>query len=75
MAISMGALTTVLGMVPLLADTLFASMAATIIGGLVLATALTLIVMPAMYRVAFKDDEKASDIESQQVLEIQNEQI
>lgn len=75
MAISMGALTTVLGMVPLLADTLFASMAATIIGGLVLATALTLIVMPAMYRVAFKDDEKQTDVESQQASEIQNEQI
>ncbi|MBY5947860.1 efflux RND transporter permease subunit [Photobacterium rosenbergii] len=56
MAISMGALTTVLGMIPLLTDTLFSPMAATIIGGLVLATVLSLILMPAMYRLLFKDE-------------------
>ncbi|MCA2448108.1 MULTISPECIES: efflux RND transporter permease subunit, partial [Vibrio] len=48
MAISMGALTTALGMIPLLSDLLFDQMAATIIGGLAAATILSLFVMPAL---------------------------
>ncbi|GIU53917.1 efflux RND transporter permease subunit [Shewanella sp. KT0246] len=56
MAISMGALTTALGMVPLLSDLLFDQMAATIIGGLFVATFLTLLLMPALYKLFFKND-------------------
>ncbi|WP_260261675.1 efflux RND transporter permease subunit [Vibrio intestinalis] len=56
MAISMGALTTALGMIPLLSDLLFDQMAATIIGGLAAATVLSLFVMPALYRLAYKDE-------------------
>ncbi|BBO80938.1 transporter [Desulfosarcina ovata subsp. sediminis] len=52
--ISMGALTTLLGMVPLLADRLFDQMAATIIGGLAVATFLSLIIMPALYMLFFR---------------------
>ncbi|CAH0529002.1 efflux RND transporter permease subunit [Vibrio hippocampi] len=55
MAISMGALTTALGMIPLLSDRLFDQMAATIIGGLAAATVLSLFIMPAMYRLSYKD--------------------
>ena len=55
MAISMGALTTALGMIPLLSDLLFDQMAATIIGGLAAATVLSLFIMPALYRLAYKD--------------------
>ncbi|WP_144211333.1 efflux RND transporter permease subunit [Shewanella donghaensis] len=54
MAISMGALTTALGMVPLLKDLLFDQMAATIIGGLAVATVLSLFIMPALYKLLFK---------------------
>ncbi|KLV03705.1 transporter [Photobacterium aquae] len=54
MAISMGALTTALGMIPLLTDLLFDQMAATIIGGLAAATVLSLFVMPALYRLAYR---------------------
>ncbi|WP_394497033.1 efflux RND transporter permease subunit [Shewanella sp. ENK2] len=54
MAISMGALTTALGMVPLLSDLLFDQMAATIIGGLAVATVLSLFIMPALYKLFFK---------------------
>ncbi|MCE2573460.1 efflux RND transporter permease subunit [Motilimonas eburnea] len=61
MAISMGALTTALGMIPLLSDTLFDQMAATIIGGLVAATFLSLLMMPALYRLFYK----AQPVESQ----------
>lgn len=63
MAISMGALTTALGMIPLLSDLLFDQMAATIIGGLVAATVLSLFIMPALYRLANKD-EKAPSVSS-----------
>ncbi len=46
--------TTVLGLVPLLPDALFGSMAATIMGGLLVATLLTVLVLPACYAVMFK---------------------
>ncbi|WP_087019869.1 efflux RND transporter permease subunit [Thaumasiovibrio subtropicus] len=55
LAISMGALTTALGMIPLMSDALFDQMAATIIGGLIAATGLALFVMPALYAVFFKE--------------------
>jgi multidrug efflux pump subunit AcrB len=54
--ISMGALTTMLGMVPLLTDRLFDQMAATIVGGLAVATLLSLIVMPALYMLLFRTE-------------------
>lgn len=47
--VAMAALTTILGMVPLLFDEFFASMAVTIMFGLGFATILTLIVVPVMY--------------------------
>lgn len=58
MAISMGALTTALGMIPLLSDPLFDQMAATIIGGLVAATFLSLLIMPAMYKLCYQNSEQ-----------------
>lgn len=47
--VAMAALTTILGMIPLLFDEFFASMAVTIMFGLGFATILTLIVVPVMY--------------------------
>ncbi|GEM80291.1 efflux RND transporter permease subunit [Vibrio superstes] len=61
MAISMGALTTALGMIPLLSDLLFDQMAATIIGGLAAATVLSLMVMPAMYKLAYKEKQPTQE--------------
>lgn len=52
--VTMAAGTTVLGMVPLLFDDLFASLAVTIIGGLAFATVLTLVVVPCLYLLIFK---------------------
>lgn len=73
MAISMAALTTVLGMVPLLTDQLFDQMAATIIGGLTVASVLSLFVMPAFYYLFFKkDEEQASDHSSIKQLDLLN---
>jgi multidrug efflux pump subunit AcrB len=49
----MAAATTALGMIPLLLDAFFVSMAVTIIGGLVVATVLTMIVVPVLYTLFF----------------------
>ncbi len=52
--VSMAALTTILGMAPLLQDAFFAPMAVTIMGGLSFATVLTLIVVPVIYCILFR---------------------
>ena len=52
--VSMAALTTVLGMVPLLQDAFFIAMAVTIMFGLGFATVLTLIVVPVLYAIFFR---------------------
>ncbi|MUJ37003.1 efflux RND transporter permease subunit [Aliivibrio fischeri] len=52
--VSMAALTTILGLIPLLFDAFFSSMAITIMAGLGFATVLTLIVVPVMYAILFK---------------------
>ncbi|QFY88338.1 efflux RND transporter permease subunit [Magnetovirga frankeli] len=49
----LGALTTILGVAPLLADPFFKSMAVTIMFGLAFATLLTLLVVPLLYVVLF----------------------
>jgi multidrug efflux pump subunit AcrB len=45
--------TTIMGMLPLLADAFFASMAVTIMGGLAFASVLTLIAVPVIYALMF----------------------
>jgi multidrug efflux pump subunit AcrB len=52
--VSMAALTTILGMIPLLKDPFFVSMAVTIMFGLGAATVLTLIVVPVLYTIFFR---------------------
>ncbi|MCL9774504.1 efflux RND transporter permease subunit [Vibrio methylphosphonaticus] len=74
MAISMGALTTALGMIPLLSDLLFDQMAATIIGGLAAATVLSLFVMPALYRLAYKESAASTTTESTSTLTIKEQE-
>tara|TARA_Y100000782_G_scaffold115310_1_gene156829 strand:+ start:3302 stop:6373 length:3072 start_codon:yes stop_codon:yes gene_type:complete len=52
--VAMAAITTILGMIPLLFDVFFQSMAVTIMFGLGFATILTLIVVPVLYTMLFK---------------------
>ena len=47
-------MTTVLGMVPLISDSMFGGMAATIMGGLVVATLLVLMVLPVIYSLLYR---------------------
>jgi len=52
--VAMAASTTALGMLPLLADAFFVSMAVTIIFGLLFATLLTMVVVPVLYAVFYR---------------------
>jgi len=51
--VAMAAATTILGMLPLLIDPFFNAMAITIMAGLFVATALTLLLLPVFYTVVF----------------------
>jgi len=52
--VMMAALTTVLGMIPLVPDVFFGAMAVAIMAGLTFATVLTLLVVPVLYAMLFK---------------------
>lgn len=52
--VTMASGTTILGMLPLLGDAMFAGMAATIMGGLFVSTVLTIFVLPVTYCIFFK---------------------
>ena len=52
--VSLAALTTVLGMIPLVPDAFFAAMAVTVMFGLAFATVLTLIVVPVLYACFYR---------------------
>ena len=53
-AVSMAAATTVLGMIPLIPDALFGSLAVTIMGGLLVGTLVTLVFLPVLYSMFYK---------------------
>ena len=52
--VAMSALTTVLGMIPLIWDVMFGPMAVTIMAGLTVSTVLTLLVIPVMTAIAYR---------------------
>ena len=52
--VSLASGTTILALIPLLFDSLFSSMAATIMGGLLVATILTMVVLPVTYAIFYK---------------------
>lgn len=57
--VSLAAITTILGMAPLLTDAFFADMAVTIMGGLTFATVLTMIAVPVLFSLFYKIEPKA----------------
>jgi multidrug efflux pump subunit AcrB len=57
----LAAATTILGMLPLLWDAFFQSMAATIMGGLAFASLLTMIAAPVLYYLFFKPSQRSAD--------------
>lgn len=58
----LAAATTILGMIPLLSDAFFSSMAVTIMGGLAFASILTLIAAPVFYMLFFNGQAKAAAV-------------
>jgi multidrug efflux pump subunit AcrB len=58
--VAMAAITTILGMIPLLFDAFFISMAVTIMFGLAFATVLTLIVVPVLYAMVYKISQRVT---------------
>lgn len=53
-SVMMASMTTILGMIPLISDAMFGSMAVTIMGGLLFSTIATLFFVPLLYAVFFK---------------------
>ncbi len=51
--VMMASLTTILGMIPLLSDAMFGSLAASIMGGLLFSTLITLLFIPVLYALFF----------------------
>lgn len=54
--VMMASLTTILGMLPLLTDDLFGSLAVTIMGGLLVGTVITLVFIPVLYALFYPND-------------------
>jgi multidrug efflux pump subunit AcrB len=54
--VMMASMTTILGMIPLVSDAMFGSMAVTIMCGLAFATLLTLLVVPVLYSLFFRQE-------------------
>ena len=52
--VMMASLTTIFGMIPLVPDAMFGSLAVTIMGGLFMGTIITLILIPILYAMFFK---------------------
>ena len=63
--VMMASLTTILGMIPLLTDALFGSLAVTIMGGLLIGTLIILLFIPILYAIFFgiklEKSDKSSD--------------
>ena len=64
--VTMVSLTTILGMIPLLTDSLFAPCAVTIMGGLLFGTIVTLLIIPALYALFFNLKDNSSKVSNQQ---------
>ena len=50
----MASLTTIVGMIPLVTDPMYSSMAVTIMGGLTVGTMITLVLLPLFYSALFR---------------------
>ncbi|MCU4177507.1 efflux RND transporter permease subunit [Carboxylicivirga sp. N1Y90] len=65
--VMMASLTTILGMLPLLWDRMFASMAVAIMFGLLVGTVITLIIVPVLYAMFYKVNTKALHGEEKEI--------
>jgi len=63
--VMLAATTTILGLIPLLADVFFRNMSVTIMAGLGFASILTLILVPTLYAVFFRIQKQAQTMHVQ----------
>lgn len=71
--VMMASLTTILGMIPLLSDDMFGSLAVTIMAGLLVGTLITLLFIPVLYAVFFRIQVKTDEVEPvKEVIENEN---
>ena len=56
----LAAMTTILGMIPLVNDDMFGALAVTIMGGLFIGTIITLVILPVLYAVFYRIRQKKS---------------
>ncbi len=61
--VMMAALTTILGMIPLVPDAMFGSLAVTIMGGLFVGSLITLVFIPVLYFLFFKNVKNVKEVE------------
>ena len=54
----LAAMTTILGMIPLVNDDMFGALAVTIMGGLFIGTIITLVILPVLYAVFYRIRQK-----------------
>lgn len=52
--VMLASFTTILGMIPLISDAMYGSLAVTVIGGLAVGTVITLLLLPLFYSILFK---------------------
>ena len=52
--VMLASFTTILGMIPLISDAMYGSLAVTVIGGLAVGTLVTLLLLPILYSLVFK---------------------
>ncbi len=62
--VMMASLTTILGMIPLVSDVLFGSMAVSIMGGLLAGTIITLVILPLLYYIVFEKQNTKAELEA-----------
>ena len=73
--VMMASLTTILGMIPLVSDAMFGSMAVTMMAGLLVGTIITLLMMPVLYALFYSvvhpSSKKAKKLKKGQIHDIQ----
>ncbi|MDE6338487.1 MAG: efflux RND transporter permease subunit, partial [Muribaculaceae bacterium] len=62
----MASLTTIVGMIPLIFDPMYGSMAITIMGGLTAGTAITLLLLPLFYTALMRIRKPKTDVKTEQ---------
>lgn len=67
----LAAMTTILGMIPLVNDDMFGALAVTIMGGLFIGTVITLVILPVLYAIFYRIRKPGEKEKEKQIIHIQ----